>query len=58
MGWTRKIAAWGNSLAIRLPSQVFRKTTFREGDEVDCEIVDENTIRIRKPDDQENPIPD
>lgn len=48
MAWTRKITEWGNSLAVRLPSQVFRKTTFKEGDEVDCEIIDENTLLIQK----------
>jgi len=50
MGWRRKITSWGNSLAVRLPSQVFRKTTFKEGDTVSCEVVNKDTLRIEKTD--------
>ncbi len=48
MVWRRKITAWGNSLAVRLPSQLFRKTDFKEGDSVEFEVVDKHTVRISK----------
>lgn len=48
MRWSRKITTWGNSLAIRLPSQLFRKTSLKEGDDIIIEVIDENTIQIKK----------
>lgn len=48
MSWRRKITAWGNSLAIRLPSQMFRKTKLKEGDKVKFEVVDDETIMLTK----------
>lgn len=48
MSWKRKITAWGNSLAVRLPSQLFRKTNFKAGDEIILEIIDDETIRLCK----------
>lgn len=44
--WRRKIVAWGNSLAIRLPSQIFRQTTFKKGDIIEFQIMDDDTIRL------------
>lgn len=48
MAWRREIVAWGNSLGVRIPNQVFQKTNFKEGDAVEVEIQDENTIILRK----------
>ncbi len=48
MVWQRKITAWGNSLAVRLPSQLFRKTDLKEGDTIEFEVIDENTVRFMK----------
>lgn len=46
MSWEREIVEWGNSMAIRLPSPLFRKTSLKEGDQLQFEIVDQDTIRL------------
>ena len=40
------IAKWGNSLAVRLPSQVAREINVTEGSQVDLTIED-GTVMIR-----------
>ncbi len=48
MSWKRQIVAWGNSLGVRIPNQVFQKTNLKEGDGIAVEIQDEDTIILRK----------
>lgn len=47
-GLEREISKWGNSLAVRIPNEVFQRTKLKEGDAVDVEIVGEDEIRIRR----------
>lgn len=44
----RQIVAWGNSLGMRIPNKVFQKTAFSENDHVTVEIVDGNTLQIKR----------
>jgi antitoxin MazE len=45
-----KVAKWGNSLAVRLPSVVVEALDLREGDEVQIHAVDSSRIGMeRKP---------
>jgi antitoxin MazE len=45
-----KIAKWGNSLAVRLPSAVVEALELKEGDEVDIHVLDERGFGVaRKP---------
>ncbi len=48
MSWKRQIVAWGNSLGVRIPNQVFQKTNLKEGDDITVEIHDEETVVLRK----------
>lgn len=52
MAWKREIAAWGNSLGIRIPNKVFQKTNFKEGDAVTVVIQDENAVLLKRDDSQ------
>jgi antitoxin MazE len=40
------IAKWGNSLAVRLPSDCVRQAGLREGDRVDAEVDARGNIRL------------
>jgi antitoxin MazE len=40
------IAKWGNSLAVRLPSDCVRQAGLREGDRVDAQIEPDGQIRL------------
>ena len=45
-----RIAKWGNSLAIRLPSAVIEALGLREGDDVQVHVLDTRDFAIsRKP---------
>lgn len=44
----RQIVPWGNSLGLRIPNKVFQKTAFSENDHVTVEVVDGNTLRIKR----------
>jgi antitoxin MazE len=45
-----RIAKWGNSLAIRLPSAVIEALGLREGDDVQVHVLDTRDFSIsRKP---------
>ena len=41
-----QVGRWGNSLAIRLPALIVEKLGLREGDEVNVEIADGETLRV------------
>ena len=34
------IGRWGNSLAVRLPKALVERFKLKEGDEIDCEVVE------------------
>ena len=40
------IAKWGNSLAVRLPSDCVRQAGLREGDQVDAQVDPNGQIRL------------
>ena len=45
-----RVAKWGNSLAIRLPSAVIEALGLREGDDVQVHVLDTRDFAIsRKP---------
>jgi antitoxin MazE len=43
-----RVAKWGNSLAIRLPSGVVNALDLREGDDVSIDIVSERAFEIAR----------
>ena len=45
-----KVARWGNSLAVRLPSAVVQALDLREGDDIELHVADRNALEVaRKP---------
>jgi antitoxin MazE len=49
-----RVAKWGNSLAIRLPSTVVEALELKEGDEIEIRAVDSREFEVaRKPSRQE-----
>jgi antitoxin MazE len=42
-----QIAKWGNSLALRIPSEIVRRFRLREGDTVDARITVDGSLSIR-----------
>lgn len=44
----REIVPWGNSLGMRIPNKVFQKTAFSEGDDITIEVVDDNTLQVKR----------
>jgi antitoxin MazE len=51
MGGERmKVAKWGNSLAVRLPSTVVQALDLQEGDEIELHVADRRELEVvRKP---------
>ena len=43
-----RIAKWGNSLAVRLPTAVVEALKLKEGDEVEIRIADERTFGVAR----------
>ena len=44
-----RIAKWGNSLAVRLPSGLVQKYALKEGDEIDIALApDSRTLEVAK----------
>ena len=41
-----QVAKWGNSLAVRLPSEYARKAGLREGDSVEAEVTSSGEITL------------
>lgn len=41
-----QLAKWGNSLAIRLPSECVRAAGLKEGDELEAEVTTTREIRL------------
>ena len=45
-----RIAKWGNSLAVRLPSAVVEALDLRDGDDIELPVLDERAFGVtRKP---------
>jgi antitoxin MazE len=42
-----QVAKWGNSLALRIPSEVVRRLGLREGSTVDAQLNVDGTLSIR-----------
>jgi len=42
------VSKWGNSLAIRLPSQVVEYLKLKEGDEIEVRVADKKHFQVKK----------
>lgn len=49
MSISLQIAKWGNSLAMRLPSDLVRRFGLREGDTVEARLTTDGALTIRPP---------
>jgi len=43
-----QVGKWGNSLAVRLPAVVVEGLALKEGDDIEIEIADTRTFRVRR----------
>lgn len=43
-----RVAKWGNSLAVRLPSTVVEALELKEGDEVEIEVAGAREFEVKK----------
>jgi antitoxin MazE len=43
-----QVAKWGNSLAVRLPSEVVEALKLKEGDQIEIRIADEREFEVRR----------
>jgi antitoxin MazE len=43
-----QVGKWGNSLAVRLPAAVVEGLQLKEGDNIEIEIADTRTFRVRR----------
>ena len=41
------VAKWGNSLAVRLPTDLVRRLGLKEGDQIDV-VADEATMQVQR----------
>jgi antitoxin MazE len=44
-----RVAKWGRSLAVRLPTSVVEALRLKEGDEVEIHVTDGRSFRVAKP---------
>ncbi|BBK33818.1 AbrB family transcriptional regulator [Allostella humosa] len=44
-----RIAKWGNSLAVRLPTAVVEALALAEGDEIDVHVLGERSLAVERP---------
>jgi antitoxin MazE len=42
-----QVAKWGNSLAVRLPTELVRELGLKEGDRIDL-VKDDGQVRVRR----------
>lgn len=47
MSISLQVAKWGNSLAMRLPSELVRRFGLREGDSVEAQLTADGALTIR-----------
>jgi len=43
-----QVAKWGNSLAVRLPSEVVEALNLKEGDQIEIRIADTREFEVRR----------
>lgn len=43
-----QVAKWGNSLAVRLPSEVVDALNLKEGDQIEIRIADAREFEVRR----------
>jgi antitoxin MazE len=43
-----QIAKWGNSLAVRLPSEVVEALKLKEGDQIEIRVADAREFEVRR----------
>jgi len=43
-----KVAKWGNSLAVRLPSAVVEALALKEGEEIEIRVAGARTFRVSR----------
>ena len=46
-----KIAKWGNSLAVRLPSSVVEALDLKDGDDIEIEVVGARHLEVKRSED-------
>jgi antitoxin MazE len=43
-----QVSKWGNSLAVRLPSEVVQALNLKEGDQIEIRIVNARDFQVRR----------
>jgi antitoxin MazE len=43
-----QVSKWGNSLAVRLPSEVVEALNLKEGDQIEIRIADKREFSVRR----------
>jgi antitoxin MazE len=43
-----RVSKWGNSLAVRLPSEVVEALNLKEGDQIEIKIADTREFEVRR----------
>ena len=43
-----QVSKWGNSLAVRLPSEVVEALNLKEGDQIEIRIADRREFKVRR----------
>jgi antitoxin MazE len=43
-----QVSKWGNSLAVRLPSDVVSALNLKEGDQIEIRIADDRVFKVRR----------
>jgi antitoxin MazE len=43
-----RVSKWGNSLAVRLPSEVVESLNLKEGDQIEIKIADTREFEVRR----------
>src|SRR5437667_1871036 len=47
-GGTMQVSKWGNSLAVRLPSEVVEALNLKEGDQIEIRIANTREFEVRR----------
>jgi antitoxin MazE len=48
VGARMQVSRWGNSLAVRLPSEVVEALKLKEGDQIEIRIADAREFEVRR----------
>jgi len=46
--WALKVAKWGNSIAVRIPSDVVEKLGISANEEVEIRVTGDNSFEVRR----------